>query len=341
MQKLKKILFRWETVLVLMLVVEIAVFGAINPRFLKINVLLGSINDFASICIISVFVTFVLVSGGMDIQAGSIVGLTSIVMGLLWKDVGLNIWVVLPMVLLVGAACGALSGFFIAYTGVQAMVVTLGGKFLYSGLAVIVAGLGVSSAFEGISGYPNEFIQIANGKLFGIIPNPFLIFVVLTAIAYILLHKTKYGRSVFLVGVNQNAAKYSGINTKLITMSTYIFSGISASIAGIVLTSYLGSSRADLGKEITLPIITAVVLGGTSDAGGKGNVIGTAIASLVIGILKFGLQMSGVPTQYLDIPVGVLLIVSVTVRCLNGSIKIPGLGNIKMMLSKKSQGPAA
>ena len=337
MNRLKKFFLRWEFVLVIMLVAEIIIFGAINPRFLRLPVLLGSINDFASICIISVFVTFVLVSGGIDIQAGSIVGLTSIVMGLLWHDVGINLWVVIPMVLLVGAACGALSGFFIAYTEVQAMVVTLGGKFLYSGLAVIVAGLGVSSAFEGISGYPDSFIKIANGKLFGIIPNPFLIFIVLTAIAYVILHKTKYGRKIFLVGVNKNAAKYSGVNTKLITMSTYILSGISASIAGIVLTSYLGSSRADLGKELTLPIITAVVLGGTSDTGGKGNVIGTAIASLVIGILKFGLQMSGVPTQYLDIPVGILLIVAVTVRGLNGSLKIPYLSNLKSLFKKSGK----
>ena len=337
MNRLKKFFLRWEFVLVIMLVAEIIIFGAINPRFLRLPVLLGSINDFASICIISVFVTFVLVSGGIDIQAGSIVGLTSIVMGLLWHDVGINIWVVIPMVLLVGAACGALSGFFIAYTEVQAMVVTLGGKFLYSGLAVIVAGLGVSSAFEGISGYPDSFIKIANGKLFGIIPNPFLIFIVLTAIAYVILHRTKYGRKIFLVGVNKNAAKYSGVNTKLITMSTYILSGISASIAGIVLTSYLGSSRADLGKELTLPIITAVVLGGTSDTGGKGNVIGTAIASLVIGILKFGLQMSGVPTQYLDIPVGILLIVAVTVRGLNGSLKIPYLSNLKSLFKKSGK----
>ena len=337
MNRLKKFFLRWEFVLVIMLVAEIIIFGAINPRFLRLPVLLGSINDFASICIISVFVTFVLVSGGIDIQAGSIVGLTSIVMGLLWHDVGINIWVVIPMVLLVGAACGALSGFFIAYTEVQAMVVTLGGKFLYSGLAVIVAGLGVSSAFEGISGYPDSFIKIANGKLFGIIPNPFLIFIVLTAIAYVILHRTKYGRKIFLVGVNKNAAKYSGVNTKLITMSTYILSGISASIAGIVLTSYLGSSRAALGKELTLPIITAVVLGGTSDTGGKGNVIGTAIASLVIGILKFGLQMSGVPTQYLDIPVGILLIVAVTVRGLNGSLKIPYLSNLKSLFKKSGK----
>jgi len=333
MNKLKKILFRWETALILILVLEIIVFGAINPRFLKINVLLGSINDFVSTCIISLFVTFVIITGGMDISGGSIVGLTSMVLGLLWQDAGLNIWVAIPMAILVGGLCGALNGFLVAYTRVQAMVVTLGGMFLYSGLAVVLGSLSVSSAFEGIGGFPDAFVQIANGKTFGI-PNPFLIFIGLAVIAYVLLHKTNYGRYVFLVGVNQNAAQYSGINHKLVTLSTYILSGMSASVAGVVLTSYLGSSRADLGKELTMPVITAVVLGGTAITGGKGGVVGTAIASIVVGILRFGLQMAKVPTQYLDIPVGLLLVVAVAVRGVMGQVRKPSFLNCKFSKEK-------
>lgn len=323
MNKLKKILFRWETALILILFLEIVVFGAINPRFLRVNVLLGSINDFISTCIIALFVTFVIITGGMDISGGSIVGLTSMVLGLLWQDVGLNIWVAVPIALLTGVVCGALNGYLVAYTGVQAMVVTLGGMFLYSGLALVLGSLSVSSAYEGISGFPDSFIKIAGGKLFGLIPNPFIIFLCLVVIAYFILHRTNYGRYIFLVGVNPNSAKYSGLNYKLVTMSTYMFSGLSASIAGIVLTSYLGSSRADLGKELTMPIITAVVLGGTSISGGKGGVIGTAIASVVVGILRFGLQMAKIPTQYLDIPVGLLLVIAVTVRGLSLVVKKP------------------
>ena len=323
MDKIRK-LFRWETALIGILIAQILVFGLINPRFLKINVLLGSVNDYISICIIALFVTFVIITGGMDIQAGSVVGLTSIVMGILWKVGGMNIWGTIPIVLLVGALCGAFSGFLIAYTGVQAMVVTLGGMFLFSGLAVVISNAAVSSAFQGITGFPADFVQLANGKSFGI-PNPFIIFIVLIIFAYLLLHKTKYGRKIFLVGVNANAAQYAGINTRLVIMSTYILSGMGAAIAGVVLTSYLGSSRADFGAELTLPIITAVVLGGTIITGGKGGVIGTALASLVIGILKFGLQMVGFSTQYLDIPVGILLIVAVAVRSISasGGFKFP------------------
>ncbi len=129
-----------------------------------------------------------------------------------------------------------------------------------------------------------------------------------------LLHMSKYGRKVFLCGVNRNAAEYSGINTRLIVMSTYVLSGISASIAGILLTAYLGTAKADMGAEYTLPIITAVVLGGTSNLGGKGNVIGTALASVAIGLLRIGLNLNGIATQYLDIPVGILLVLVVAFR---------------------------
>jgi AI-2 transport system permease protein len=185
----------------------------------------------------------------------------------------------------------------------------------------IVVNLSSSSAFEGISGFPNSFIALATGKTLGI-PNQVIIFLILIVLSYVLLHKTKYGRYIFLCGINQNAAVYSGIRTKFIVMSTYILSGMSASIAGIVLTSYLGSARSDLGKELTLPIITAVVLGGTSNLGGKGGVLGTALAAVVIGIMRFGLVMAGLPTQYLDIPIGILLVVTVAARTVSGNPKI-------------------
>lgn len=313
-----KKIFRWELFLVALLVLEIVVFGALNPRFLKLRVLLGSINDFMSIAVISLFVTFVLITGGMDIQAGSIVGLTSISIGLMWQDMGINIWVAAVLSLLIGALCGALSGFFVAYTGVQPMVVTLGGSFLYSGLAILVTNLSATESYKGISGFPSYFTGFSKARPFGI-PSQAFIFVGLIIIGYILLHKTKYGRSIFLCGVNQNAAEYSGIKTKLVVMSTYVLSGVSASIAGIILTSYLGTAKADFGKELTLPIITAVVLGGTSNLGGRGSVIGTALAALVIGIMRFGLSMAGLNTQYLDIPVGLLLIMAVACRGVFGA----------------------
>ena len=114
--------FGWELFLVVLIILEIMIFGVANPRFLRLPVLLGSINDFISICIISLFVTMVIIIGGMDIQAGSIVGLSSIVVGVMWQQAGLNIWASCIIAIAAGMLCGLLSGFFVAYAKVQPMV---------------------------------------------------------------------------------------------------------------------------------------------------------------------------------------------------------------------------
>jgi AI-2 transport system permease protein len=306
-------ILRWELFLILLLVLEISLFGYLNPRFLRPRVLFGSINDFLSICIISLFVTFVLITGGMDIQGGSIVGLSSIMVGVLWQQTGMNIWLACLCAIIAGMACGLLSGFFVAYVRVQSMVVTLGGSFLYAGVAVTLTKIARVEAYRGISGFPPAFTFFSSLRVFGI-PFQFIIFVILVLAGFILLHRTKYGRYVYLCGINQNAAEYSGINSRLVIMSTYMLAGMSAALAGIILTSYLGTAKADFGRELTLPIVTAVVLGGTSTLGGRGTVIGTALAALVIGVMRFGLSMIGVNTQYQDIPVGILLIFAVGLR---------------------------
>ena len=314
MNKLKKTFVRWESFLVLIIVAEFIVFGSMNPKFLNITRLFNSLNQFIPVCIISLFVTLVMITGGIDIQAGSIVGLTSIMVGVLWNDAGLNIFAACGVALAAGALCGALSGFFVAYTGVQPMVVTLGGSFLYSGLALAVTNMSATEAYQGISNFPEEFRAISKTKVFDVIPMQFMIFLALVLLSYLLLHRSNYGRKIFLCGVNQNAAEYCGVNSRGVIMSTYVLSGLSASIAGVLLTAYLGSAKADMGAEYTLPIITAVVLGGTSNLGGSGGVIGSALAALAIGLLRIGLQLNGLATQYLDIPVGVLLVLTVAFR---------------------------
>lgn len=306
---------KWEFVLSLILICEIIIFALKNSKFLMPRVLFGSMNDIISICIISLFVTFVMITGGIDIQAGSIVGLSSIILGVAWQDGGINIWAASLIAMTAAGLCGALSGYFIAYCGVQPMVVTLGGSFLYSGIALLVSNLSATESYKGINGFPDSFLKLSKIILFGVIPSQVIIFLFLAILAFFLLHKTRYGRQVFLVGVNPAAAEYSGIRTRLIIMSTYILSGISAAVAGIILTSYLGTAKSDIGSTLTLPIITAVVLGGTLSTGGKGSVPGTALAAVVIGTLRFGLPLCfKVSQQYLDIPAGLLLLAVVTGR---------------------------
>ena len=176
MNKLKKNLLNWETFLLGILIMEFIVFGAKNPKFLMPRVLLASVNDFIAICFIALFVTFVMITGGIDIQAASIVGLTSIIIGVGWQDGGMNIWTAAILAIVAAAVCGALSGFFIAYCGVQAMVVTLGGSFLYAGFALLVSNISATEAYQGISGFPDDFKIISKFKLFDVIPSQLLAF---------------------------------------------------------------------------------------------------------------------------------------------------------------------
>ncbi|OZU87185.1 autoinducer 2 import system permease LsrD [Virgibacillus indicus] len=321
---------KWNMALLIILLSEILIFGLINPRFWNISILLNSFNDFIGIAIIGFFVTLVMITGGIDISGGSIIGLTSVVVGILSQVVGLNIWVALVLAILAGGLCGLLNGVLIAYGRVQAMVITLGGMLLYSGIAIVLVGLSGVSAYEGISGFSQGFSNIAYGTVFGI-PNSVVLFVVMFVIAYILLHRTKYGRYIFLTGINQNAAEYSGINTKKVIASTYVLSGISAGVAGVMLTSYLGSARADFGGEYLMPILTVVVLGGTLITGGKGGVVGTALASIIVGFMQIGLQMGGVSTQYIGLATGSLLIISVAILGISPEFK----NNVRKLVSPK------
>ncbi|WP_156286186.1 ABC transporter permease [Oceanivirga salmonicida] len=304
---------KWELSLLALLILEIMTFGIINSRFLKINVLLNSANDFVTIAIIALFMTFVIITGGIDISVGSIVGLSSVVMGLAWQELGVNIWVAVIFAIFVAALCGAFNGFIIAYIGVQAMVATLGTSFLYAGLSLIIIGFTGMSPAEGITGFPELFREIGHGEVLGV-PSSVIIFTILVILTYILLHRTMYGRKVILTGINPNAARFSGIDTKLIILSTHILVGIGSAISSIYITSYLSSSRADHGATLTLAIITAVVLGGTSITGGEGSILGTTLASIIIGLMTLGLQMTGLSTQYVGIGIGLLLIISVSIK---------------------------
>ena len=151
------------------------------------------------------------------------------------------------------------------------------------------------------------------------VPTQIVIYVALIVLCVWLLHRTKYGERLYLVGVNQQAAEYSGINTRAVIMSTYILSAVSAALAGTLLTANVNSAKYNLGSGYTLAIITAVVLGGTLNTGGKGSILGTVLASLIICILRYGLPLCfGVSTQNLDLPVGIILVLVVLGREIAG-----------------------
>ena len=187
---------KWNLALLLLIILEIVVFGLMNPRFWNVSVLLNSFNDFIPVAVIAFFVTIVVITGGIDISGGAIIGLASVITGLLFQVAGMNIWVSAICAILIGGLCGLVNGLLIAYVRVQAMVITLGGMLLYSGIAVVLVGLSEVSAYEGFSGFPDGFSGIVNGAILGI-PNAVIFFLIAFLISYTLLHRTRYGRYVF------------------------------------------------------------------------------------------------------------------------------------------------
>ncbi|HDR7898184.1 autoinducer 2 import system permease LsrD [Bacillus pacificus] len=307
-----KYVYRWEGVLIVLLLLEFILFSFINSDFLNISNLLFSTNDFLFIAIAAIPMTFVIVTGGIDVSVGSIMGLTSILIGVLWLN-GIPILFAVIIALIISCLAGALNGLIIKMTDVEPLVVTLGTMFLYGGIALVISGGAGASGYEGISGLPDTFVQLANGSFIGI-PNLLWLLIILMILCTILFHRTIYGRHVKLTGANENAAKYTGIKTKKVVIIAYILSGLGGGLGGAFLTAYFGSARADMGSETILPIITAVVLGGTLITGGKGSIIGTVLASIFIGLMQYGLQMTGLTNEQSNVVIGIILILSVIMR---------------------------
>jgi AI-2 transport system permease protein len=311
-------LTRWEAVLVLMLVVEIAIFGLINPRFLNLESLLDSTSDFAQIGIVALPLTLVIIAGGIDVSFSSSIGLSAIVFGVA-TFFGVPEWLGIVLALIVGAACGAFNAAIIYIAQIQPLVVSLGSLYLFLGLATVLSGLVGGSGYEGIGGFSDAFTNFANDSLLGL-PVPLSIMLIEAIVLGGLLHFTRFGRMVFLIGLSESAAAYSGLPINWVKTWTYVLTGLGAAIAGLVLTSYFGSARTDLGTSTLLTAITAVALGGVSVYGGRGTIFGTLIATLLIGYLQHGLQMSGVSSQTSEALPGALLVIVVCVKQLGGGI---------------------
>lgn len=226
---------------------------------------------------------------------------------------GITILLAVIIALIISCLAGALNGFIIKMTDVEPLVVTLGTMFLYGGIALVISGGSGASGYEGISGLPEAYVQLANGSSIGI-PNLLWLLILLTVSFTVLFHRTIYGRHVKLTGANENAAKYTGIKTKKVVIIAYILSGLGGGLGGAFLTAYFGSARADIGSETILPIITAVVLGGTLITGGKGSIFGTVLASIFIGLMQYGLQMTGLTNEQSNVVIGIILILSVIMR---------------------------
>lgn len=219
----------------------------------------------------------------------------------------LGVVVALLACLAVSVATGAFNGTVIAYIGVAPMLVTLGTKTLFEGL-----GIGITKG-GAISGFPEIYSEIGNGSVLGI-PIPIIIYVIIIIISYLLFERSAWGTEVFMVGCNETATRFSGINTKKTLMKVYIYSGVMAGLASILISSRYNSAKTDYGSSYLMQAVTAVVLGGTDINGGHGTVAGTVLAVAIIQVVSTGLNILQVSRYVVDIITGGILIAVLAVR---------------------------
>lgn len=191
--------------------------------------------------------------------------------------------------------------------------ITLGTMYLFGGSALLLSGMAGATGYEGIGGFPTAFTDFANISFLGI-PMPLIFFLVCCLFFWLLMHRTHMGRNVFLIGQSARVAQYSAIPVNRTLYTVYAMTGCASAIAAVLLVSYFGSARSDLGASFLMPAITAVVLGGANIYGGSGSIMGSALAALLVGFLQQGLQMAGVPNQISSALSGALLIVVVVGR---------------------------
>ena len=280
------------------------VFSVATDAFLTTPNLLNIVRQSAPLLIVASVMTFVITTGGIDLSVGSILALTATLSAVL-----LHWGVPWPLVVLgllcLGAAVGALQGFFIAYEGIPAFIVTLAGLSVIRGIALLITG-GYSIPVDPASG----FNMIGRAWLFGM-PVPALIAVVVLVIAYLVFNETAFGRYVTGVGTNAEAVRRAGVNTRFVTLMVYVLTGTAAALAGIILASRLGSGSSNSGQGFELDVIAAVVLGGTSLFGGRGSVVGTVLGALTVAVIANGLILAHLSPFLTPIVTGLIILVAI------------------------------
>jgi ribose transport system permease protein len=289
-----------------LLIVYVLMFAALSwlayPYFLKVRNLLNILVAVSTIGIISVAMTMVIVAGGIDLSIGSIVALTGVAVAQLSHHISMPLAV--AAALGVGLAVGAFNGAAVTFARINPLIATLGTLSIVRGLAFRFSG----GLTQGIQNAGFDFL--GRGFLLGI-PFPAIVMIVLFALTAWVMGWTVFGRNLYAVGGNPQASRLAGLPVKPLTLAIYILSGLSAAVAGIFLTSQLGAAAPQAAQGLELSVIAAVILGGTSLAGGKGSIWGTLLGVLIMGTLNNGLTLLNVSSEYQDVARGTVLLLAV------------------------------
>lgn len=306
---ISKLLTNRVYLLFTLLVVIMFILSVLSPYFLNAETLLNITRMGAVLALVSMGQSLVILAGGagIDLSVGSIVSLAGVIFGLLIKA-GLNIWFAAGLTVVAGGLLGMVNGITVAWLGLPPLVGTLGTMWIYGAIALVVT-RGIP-----ISGFPQEFAFIGDGRVLGIPAQILLVVVPVFLILQVMLSRTYLGRWIYLIGVNSEAARFSGIPVIWIRFFLYTLSGLLAGLGAIVMASWLMAARPDVGNGLELQSITVTVLGGTNIFGGFGSLIGTILAVLIVTLMASGLQLGGINTIWQLAVLGFILLGAVALN---------------------------
>jgi simple sugar transport system permease protein len=290
-----------ESVLGIIALLLIIIMSLIAPGFLgaeNINNMLFQLPEFG---LIALGMMVVIVTGGIDLSITYTAALSGVGIAIMQSH-GYPMLISIIVGLIVGLVCGFVNGFIVSKIGVSAILVTLGTMTLFQGIILTI------TKGNSISGFSDAYTLIGNGNFIGIIPVSLVIFVFFTILTAVLMNKSKWGRSVYMVGSNPIATLFSGVNNNKVLMGVYLYAALLASVASVIMTSRYNMAKVDLGSSYLLQSISAAVLGGTDIQGGYGKVMGTIYAVVIFQVLGSGLNLLSVPSAIVSAIMGAILI---------------------------------
>ena len=305
---MKRFLRTNEFILLLAVAVEMALFAAIAPNFATVANFMEISRLGVELGLLAIALTPVIVTGGIDLSVGAMMGLAAVLFGMAWQDWRLPIGVCAVISLLTGLAGGLLNAALVARLSIPPLIVTLGTLSLFRGIAE-----GITQGAVNYTGFPSRFLALGQGYLWGVVPAQLPLFLVVLLGYAVLLHRSVIGRALFAIGFSAEGARFAGLPVRRRVGLVYVLSGVVSSAAGIIYVAHLGQARSDAGTGYELDAITAVVLGGTSVFGGRGTLGGTVLGLFALAILRNGLRLAALPSELAGVLTGVLLLVTIAI----------------------------
>lgn len=298
-----------EWALLLVLFFESLIFSITGDNFFTATNGFEITRLSVEIGLLALALTPVIITGGIDLSVGSMMGLSAVVLGALWRDAHLPIAMSVVLTLILGVLGGTLNGLLIARLSLPPLIVTLATFSLFRGIAE-----GITRGIENYSGFPAQFLFLGQGYIGGLFPTQLIILLLGIAGFAWMLHRTAFGRSLYAIGHSAEAARYAGVRVDRKLFTVYLLSGLAASASAVIYVAHLGQAKSDAGTGFELMAIAAVVLGGTSIFGGRGSVLGTVLGLFAIVVLQNGLRLSGLPAEFAGILTGCLLLLTVVLN---------------------------